>query len=95
MASLSTLCPNCGHQISPSEILRNSTTEMQSPTTTVRTAAVVAVAYYDVFPYHRTAFSATPMNAATTPITLAVIRDWKRDAEPKLKTFLRVPVMVG
>src|SRR5438132_11472523 len=53
------------------------------------TAPVVALTYHEVFPCHRTAFSATPMNATTMPITAAVIRDWKRDAEANLNTFLR------
>src|SRR5437899_6096516 len=52
------------------------------------TAPVVALTYHEVFPCHRTALSATPMNATTMPITAAVIRDWKRDAEANLKTFL-------
>jgi predicted RNA-binding Zn-ribbon protein involved in translation (DUF1610 family) len=31
LASLSTLCPKCGHQIQPSEIRRVSNTEMRCP----------------------------------------------------------------
>ena len=61
-------------------------------TTTVSIiAAAVAATYHDVFPYRRTAFSATPMNAATTPMMLAVTRDWKREAELNLNTFVRCP----
>src|ERR1039458_3216730 len=36
-------------------------------TTASTTAAAVALTYQDVFPYHRTALSATPMTATTTP----------------------------